>query len=442
MKKLSLLVTAFLLLCSTTTFAETVVIDGITYDVVAKAKVATVIESETGYSGDIVIPETVEYNDITYSVTSIGNYAFSGCYRLTRVVIPNSVTSIGNSAFSGCDGLTRVEIPNSVTSIGAFAFSGCYGLTSVVIPNSVTSIGNDAFNGCSGLTSIEIPNSVTSIGYEAFYNCSKLTSVEIPNSVTSIGNYAFYNCSGLTSVTIGRGIESISSNAFAKCSDLTDVYCLATTVPRTSTEAFNESYPEYMTLHVPAEAINYYKTTEPWSSFGTIVTLDSTETERKVCSEPIISYKDGELIIDCETEGAEFITEITSSDINKFYNNRINITATYSISVYAMAAGHENSKTVNATLCWIENSENNGENGNTTNVIDVPATTVLITSANGTITVNCNIENESIEVYTTDGTLITNGCIENGSANIYTGLSTGSVAIVKIAQKSIKIIVD
>ena len=160
---------------------------------------------------------------IPNSVTSIGDYAFSYCSGLTSVTIPNSVTSIGSSAFRNCSGLTSVTIPNSVTSIGSVAFSGCSGLTSVTIPNSVTSIGSSAFEGCSGLTSVTIPNSVTSIGSSAFYGCSGLTSVTIPNSVTSIGSSAFYGCSGLTSVTIPNSVTSISSYAFKGCSGLTSV---------------------------------------------------------------------------------------------------------------------------------------------------------------------------------------------------------------------------
>ncbi len=204
--------------------AAAVEIDGIYYNLISKIKQAEVTKKPSGYySGTITIPETVEYNDVTYSVTSIGDRAFYGCGSLTSIEIPNSVTNIGDYAFSGCSGLTSVTIPNSVTSIGNDAFRGCSGLTSVEIPNSVTSIGDYAFSGCSGLTSVTIPNSVTSIGVYAFWDCTGLTSITIPNSVTSIGGYAFYKCSGLTSIEIPNSVTSIGESAFQYCGGLTSV---------------------------------------------------------------------------------------------------------------------------------------------------------------------------------------------------------------------------
>ena len=160
-------------------------------------------------TGTITIPATVVNGGNTYSVTSIGKYAFSGCSGLTSINIPSSVTKIENGAFYNCTSLTSVSLPNGLESIGSNTsyddygtFEGCTSLTYITIPNSVTSIGYYAFVRCSGLTSINIPNSVTSIEYSAFSRCNGLTSINIPNSVTSIGERAFYGCSGLNSVTV------------------------------------------------------------------------------------------------------------------------------------------------------------------------------------------------------------------------------------------------
>ena len=147
-------------------------VDGIYYNL--SGNKATVTFKDTyyaSYSGEFVIPVSFSYNGTTYSVTSIGEFAFCDCSGLTSITIPNSVTSIGSYAFSYCSSLTSITIPNSVTSIGEWAFRYCSGLTSITIPSSVTSIEGHAFDGCSGLTSITIPNSVTSIGDCAFSCC-------------------------------------------------------------------------------------------------------------------------------------------------------------------------------------------------------------------------------------------------------------------------------
>ena len=179
------------------------------------------INSKT--TGAINIPATVLWNERTYTVTIIDDYAFNDCSSLTSVTIPNNVIRIGNYAFSGCRNLTSVTIGNGVTSIGNYAFSYCTDLTSVTIPNSVTSIGERAFSGCSNLTSVTIGNGVTSIGNYAFSYCTDLTSVTIPNSVTSIGDRAFSGCSNLTSVTIPDSMTSIGDSAFYDCRNLTSV---------------------------------------------------------------------------------------------------------------------------------------------------------------------------------------------------------------------------
>ena len=119
-------------------------------------RTVAVVDYDSCLPANLTIPSTVTLGSVTFSVTSIGNYAFQNCSGLTSVTIPNSVTSIGDSAFYGCSSLTSVTIPNSVTTIGNNAFQSCSGLTSVTIPNSVTTIGNNAFQSCSGLTSITV----------------------------------------------------------------------------------------------------------------------------------------------------------------------------------------------------------------------------------------------------------------------------------------------
>ena len=148
---------------------------------------------------------------IPTSVTGIGDNAFQGCSSLTSISIPSGVISIGDSAFSGCSGLTSITIPSGVNIIRQNTFSWCMGLTSITIPNLVTSIGDNAFQYCQGLASITLGNGVTTIGQDAFSGCRGLTSITIPSSVTTIGQDAFSDCIGLTAITVDLSNASYSS---------------------------------------------------------------------------------------------------------------------------------------------------------------------------------------------------------------------------------------
>ena len=321
---------------------------------------------------DLVIPN---------SVTSIGDRAFENCTGLTSVTIPDGVMSIGNYAFQNCTGLNSITIANSVKSIGDHAFENCTGLTSITIPNNVTSIGADAFGRC-GLSSIiveegnpkydsrnncnaiieteknmlilgckvsTIPSSITIIGVGAFSWCTGLTSITIPNSVTSIGVGAFSYCSGLTSITIPNEVVSIGNSAFAECPELIEVTCLAVNVPNTYWDTFYSSYIEYATLHVPASAIDDYKSTEPWSNFKEIVAVDGSEIPKTPkCATPTITYKNGKINFSCETEGVEYVSTISAGDTKSYFAGEITLTNKYTVSVYATKDGYDKSDT--ATL--------------------------------------------------------------------------------------------
>ena len=276
MKKIiqtALLLLAFLL--PATALAHDFEVGGIYYkingdDVEVTYKGTQYNQYTNEYAGHVTIPQTVTYNETTYSVTSIGWDAFEFCTALTGVTIPNSITHIGAWAFRGCTGLTSVTIPNSVTRIDGSVFYECSALSTINIPNSVTSIGPSAFRGtawldnkpdgliyaglvaytykgtmpsgtritlqsgtlgiadyafenCTNLSSVTIPNTVINIGQRAFYNCSSLSSMYIPNSVTSIGDYTFYICKALASVTLGNSVTSIGKYAFLGCSALTNI---------------------------------------------------------------------------------------------------------------------------------------------------------------------------------------------------------------------------
>ena len=418
-----------------TALSYDVLVDGIYYNLVAQEKTAEVTRGDNKYIGEIMIPEAIIVDEEVYNVTSIGENAFNNCYSLTSVTIPNSVTSIEYGAFAYCSILTSITIPNSVTSIGYSAFYKCSSLTSVTIPNSVTSIGESAFRNCSSLTSVTIPNSVTSIGYQTFRGCSSLTSVTIGNSVTSIGNSAFYNCTSLTSVTIPNSVKYIGGYAFSSCKNLENVYCYAETVPETGTTAFVYTNVESATLYVPAPSINAYKTTEPWSTFGTIKTLNEVEKEK--CETPTIAFSDGRLAFSCATDDVEYVSEVKCADVNTYYTAEVALTACYDISVTATKTGYENSDVATAKLYWLTSSETSDDD---TNINSVSKRGIAIQTAAGFITISGLDDNEKVDFYTLNGTTLGVARATNGVATF--SAQSGSVLIARIGNESVKIIVE
>ena len=227
-------------------------IDDFGYSIISRWQVEAMRYSNQEVE-EVSIPETIDYNGKTFSVTSIGDDLFSNCSNLKSVAIPLCVTSIGERAFLYCHELIDITIPEYVTTIGKSAFEGCTGLTSITIPegvtvlsdrifqncqgltsitlgNAITSIGADAFYDCKGLTNLRIPNAVTRIGTGAFAGCENITSMIIPNNVTSIGSYAFLRCYLLNNITIGNSVKSIGDYAFDGCSDL-----ISLNIPRSVT---------------------------------------------------------------------------------------------------------------------------------------------------------------------------------------------------------------
>ena len=251
--------------------------DGLWYRLDDNTWEAAIINNPDGnsriiYEGDIVIPTDIGFSHANYDVTSIGVRAFEYS-NITSVSIPKSVVSIGTSAFVGCP-FTSIDIPNTVTAIGAYTFAGCSNLKSVILPNFLETIEGGLFSDCRNLESVKIPNTVTSIKHRAFQYCRNLESIIIPSSVNSIG-----------------------ISAFSECKALKDIYCQAVNVPETHSSAFDNSPIEKMTLYVPGESMNAYKTTDPWSGFGKFQTLTTGIEKTETAAKPMITSADGQISV-------------------------------------------------------------------------------------------------------------------------------------------------
>lgn len=252
-------------------------VDGMYFKVINDNEVEVAYRYNTEYSGNIVVPETVDYSGVTYRVTAIGEDAFRGqdiitlntgnsvksiakgafdmCTSLASVYIGSSVEQIAESPF-GRSGVTSVEvhpdnpffdsrehcnaiietatntltaacietvIPNTVTAIGIGAFGRMDSLKSIVIPASVVTIGDRAFWWCTQLESVSILGPVETIGESAFDYNYKLTDINIPSTVKSIGQCAFHVCTSLTSIHIPDGVTVITERMLDCCYNLTDL---------------------------------------------------------------------------------------------------------------------------------------------------------------------------------------------------------------------------
>ncbi|KAK8840993.1 hypothetical protein M9Y10_027830 [Tritrichomonas musculus] len=246
--------------------------------------VKTITEGRSHDQGSFFCCSSLTLISIPSSVTSIGDYAFRDCLRLTQIEFefPSSVASIGDFAFYNCLRLTQITIPSSVTSIGRCAFHFCRSLTQVTIPSSVTSIGDYAFLDCLSLAQIEFefPSFLASIGRECFKCCSSLTQVTIPSSVTSIGDYAFLDCLSLAQIEFEfpSSLASIGRECFKCCSSLTKI-SIPSSVTSIGRDAFYDCLSlAQITFEFPSSLASIGRECFKWCSSLTKISIPSSVT--------------------------------------------------------------------------------------------------------------------------------------------------------------------
>lgn len=418
------------------------------------------------------------------SITVIENGTFGWCTKLTSISLPDGLVRIGSMAFQNC-GLTSISLPEKLATIESSAFASCNGIETIQIPASVVSIGESAFwnkslksisiavdnsvydsrNNCNAIIETAtntllfgcqgsfVPEGIEKIANRAFVGCEELTSIIIPSSVKSVGEFAFDTCPLLASVTLNEGLMSLGTQAFCRCSALD-----AITLPSTLTEigqfafsgtnlaninslivepfaidasVFNSLYSR-ATLYVPDGTKAKYLNVEAWKRFATIIEVS------KQCEKPAVTYENGKLKYECATDGANFITSISDTDIKNHLGSVVDLSVTYTVNVIATATGYKNSEPATATLCWI-NAEPKTE-GIENGIAQVRASAVLIQSHDGTINIAGVTDGTDIAIYSSAGIMVGSAKASSSSTSVSTGLRNGDIAIIKIGDKSVKVV--
>lgn len=418
---------------------------------------------------------------IPNSVTTMDRRAFCGCENLESVQLSENLKRIEWGSFNSCNNLKSIVIPDGVEFLGESAFGYCTSLTEVKLPSNLKKIDWCVFEFCTSLTSIDIPDNTHTIYRLAFIGCTNLKTVTLGKSVKDIYGGAFAQCPVLEEI-------------YCKAKTPPTCYTEYISSYGKGMDVFFDSYKEYITLHVPAKSIEAYKTTEPWSQFKDFVPIiipehtltyfvdgevyktysieedeviipepepvregfsfsgwseipetmpaydvavTGTFTELPRCAKPSIMYENGQLSFTCDTEDVEFVTEITDTDVTHHNSATISLTATYIISVYAKAPNHADSDIARATLCWIDATPQ--KEGITDNVAQIVAHPVLVKTDNGFITVEGIDDRTNVCIYTSDGKQVGSTISQNNRATIATSIQPGSITVVKVGEKSIKV---
>ena len=236
-RKLAALAAAATLCCGTAQ-AYDFMVDSIYYTVSDAAAYVTYASSDyNSYSGDVVIPDSVTYEALTYPVSGIMSGAFMNSTGLTSVTVGQCVVDIGTQAFYGCTALTDVKLGDNVETIAEMAFGKCSQLTRIVLPDKVYALGKALFLSCSSLKSVNLPSGITIMNSQMFNGCSSIDSIFLPSGVTSLGAYFFYGCSSLKTITMSDNVTSLGQYCFAYCSSLEEL-TLSKGLTTITTQAF------------------------------------------------------------------------------------------------------------------------------------------------------------------------------------------------------------
>lgn len=204
------------------------VVGGLCYMVNPATRTATLTFDElvpmpyAGLSGKVTVPASIIYNNVSYDVTEIGNYAFQGNTTITEIVLPEGIKTIGADCFERMTKLTKVNIPQTVESIFRFESSG-NGITQnesnyrgglLIIDNCLLKVKKELTG------QVDVPEGTRLVAGNAFCGCKELTRISLPETVTEVGPYAFESCKKLGEINLPKGLKVIHKGTFNSCGTL------------------------------------------------------------------------------------------------------------------------------------------------------------------------------------------------------------------------------
>lgn len=238
-------------------------------------------------------------------------------------------------------------------------------------------------------------------------------------------------------------MTSIGYDAFYGCNNLLTIISRMTNVCTIPENCFEQYVYNNATLYIPQGTTYKYKAIDYWTKFLTVIEGEPSGVSGdgpEKCATPTITYNNGQLLFNTSTEGATCYYTITDNDVTNGCGDNITLCVTYNVKVYAWKSGYQNSDIATGTLCWIDT--NPTTEGIINEVTQIPARAVFVQANDGFVSVSGLNDSDRVAIYQIDGKQVATAKAYNGSASVATNISKGTPVIVKIGEKTVKVVMQ